>query len=62
MSLMSPALAGMFFTTSTTWEALIHDICQFSFSVISLSGFSIKVMLALLNEFSAVVLKFFGIV
>ena len=24
MSLMSPALAGMFFTTSATWEALIQ--------------------------------------
>ena len=31
MSLMSPALAGRFFTTSTTWEALQHltGACNF---------------------------------
>ena len=26
-SLMSPALAGMFFTTSATWEALLYVYC-----------------------------------
>ena len=28
-SLMSPALAGRFFTTSTTWEALNKPICEY---------------------------------
>ena len=28
-SLMSPALAGRFFTTSTTWEALNKLICKY---------------------------------
>ena len=28
MSLMSPALAGRFFTTSTPWEALIHPLSE----------------------------------
>ena len=28
MSLMSPALAGKFFTTSTTWEALFKNTCM----------------------------------
>ena len=27
MSLMSPALAGMFFTTSATWEAFLQGGC-----------------------------------
>ena len=36
VSLASPALAGRFFTTSTTWEAHIYISVQFS-SVQSLS-------------------------
>ena len=36
MSLMSPALAGRFFTTSTTWEAQHSwSVSQFSRSVVS---------------------------
>ena len=27
-SLMSPALAGRFFTTSTTWDALIREVAD----------------------------------
>ena len=34
-SLMSPALAGRFFTTSTTWEASLFSSVQFSHSVVS---------------------------
>ena len=32
-SLMSPALAGRFFTTSTTWEAQINDLSNAIFKV-----------------------------
>ena len=32
MSLISPALAGSFFTTSATWEAHFLLVCVFSFS------------------------------
>ena len=34
MSLTSPALAGGFFTTSTTWEALIHIHISILFRII----------------------------
>ena len=37
ISLLSPALAGVFFTTSATWEAQKHLVCV-SRSVVSNSG------------------------
>ena len=37
MSLMSPALAGSFFTTSTTWEALVLTCSVLTRSVVSYS-------------------------
>ena len=33
VALMSPALAGRFFTTSTTWEAQINDLSNAIFKV-----------------------------
>ena len=41
--LMSPALAGGFFTASTTWEALHHnDDIKFIFPAVSMCTFVIR--------------------
>ena len=42
MSLMSPALAGMFFTTSTTWE-VYYGIGQYKYASLAvLMGGTLK--------------------